>query len=100
MEIGFDWRRERVGRTLTTVEAGAEKERVHGVDLTAVGEAVGDAGMDPTAVGEAVDVASRQTRSRSEHAVWTRRRSGRRSTRRRWCRCGDGRGAGAWVAGK
>jgi hypothetical protein len=26
MEVGFDWRRERVGRTLTTMEEGMEKE--------------------------------------------------------------------------
>jgi hypothetical protein len=34
------WRRERVGRTSTPMEAGAEKERVHGVDSAAVEEAV------------------------------------------------------------
>jgi hypothetical protein len=32
-----------VGRTLTTVEAGAEKERAHGMDLAAVEDAVGEA---------------------------------------------------------
>jgi hypothetical protein len=39
MEVGFNWRRERVGRTSTVVEVGVEKEWVHGVDLAAVGEA-------------------------------------------------------------
>jgi hypothetical protein len=68
MEIGFDWRRERVGRTLTTVEAGAEKERTRIVDLAAVGEAVGEA------------------------LVWTQRWSGRWSV---WRRGGRGGGAGA-----
>jgi hypothetical protein len=36
------WRRERVGRTLTAVEAGAKKERACGVDPTVVREAVGE----------------------------------------------------------
>jgi hypothetical protein len=43
MEVGLDWRRERVGRTLTTVEACAEKEQAHDVDLAAVEDAVGEA---------------------------------------------------------
>jgi hypothetical protein len=41
----------------TTVEAGVEKEWAHGVDSTAVGEAVG---VDPSMIGEV--------------PAWTRRR--------------------------
>jgi hypothetical protein len=54
------WRRERVGITSTTVEAGAKKERVHG--------------MDPAAIREAVDAASRRSGG-GAGTVWTRRRS-------------------------
>jgi hypothetical protein len=43
MEVSFDWRRERVGRTSTVMEAGVEKERVRGMDLAKVGEVVGEA---------------------------------------------------------
>jgi hypothetical protein len=43
MEAGFNWRRERVGRTSMAVEASMEKERTCGVDLAAVGEAVDEA---------------------------------------------------------
>jgi hypothetical protein len=43
MEAGFDWRRERVGRTSTVVEASTEKERARGVELAAVRKAVGEA---------------------------------------------------------
>jgi hypothetical protein len=50
MEVGFNWWRERVGRTSLVVEAGVEKEWAHSMDL-AVGEA--------STVGEAVGVASR-----------------------------------------
>jgi hypothetical protein len=61
------WRRKRVGRTSTVVEAGVEKEWERGVDLTVVDEVVG--------------VASRRTQRRSGLTVWTRRWSGRQLTR-------------------
>jgi hypothetical protein len=73
------WRRERVKRTSTVVEAGAEKEQMRDVD--------------PAAVGEAVGVASRWTRRRSGRAAWTRQWSGRQSVRRRGSH-GGGAGAG------
>jgi hypothetical protein len=37
------WRRERLGRTSTVVEVGAEKEPARDVDLAAIGEAVNEA---------------------------------------------------------
>jgi hypothetical protein len=37
------WRRERVGRISTVVEAGAEKERVHDVDPAMVEKTVSEA---------------------------------------------------------
>jgi hypothetical protein len=69
------WRRERVGRTSTVVDK--EKERPHGMDPVAIGEAVGEVGawirrwwrrhgvevdaleewacgMDPAVIGEAL----------------------------------------------
>jgi hypothetical protein len=65
MEVSFDWMRERVGRTLTAVEVGVEKDRACGMDLAVVGEAGGEA------------------------PAWTQRLSCRRSARHRG-RCGGG----------
>jgi hypothetical protein len=67
-----------VGRTLTSVEAGAEKERVHGVDSAAV--------------EEAVSAVLRRTQRRSRRVAWTRRWLGRRSA---WHQGSHGGGAGA-----
>jgi hypothetical protein len=76
MEVGFNRRRERVGRTSTAMEVGVEKERACGVDLAAVGEAAG--------------AASRRMRRRSGRAVWTRRWSGRWSAMHAWRRSRSG----------